>query len=261
MALIRLDHLTQTTQVCQPLNIILPDPGNMKGIPVRQRKVLYLLHGLSDDASAWQRFTSIETLAADYGLVVVMPTVGRSFYADQPNGQRYFSYLVEELPQYLADVFDLAPRREDTFIAGLSMGGYGAMKAALLHPERFSAAASFSGVLTLNGFDPHFASEKKLNEFAYLFGDLGKLPGSEHDPMVWLQRAAQNGAALPKLYVSCGRQDELLPMSQFFTAECKRLKLDVEYYDEDGAHEWYFWDRQIRRFLKLILGDLPNGKH
>jgi S-formylglutathione hydrolase FrmB len=260
MALIHLDHMPQTTQVCQPLNIILPDPGRMNGVPVRQRKVLYLLHGLSDDGSAWQRFTSIETLANDYGLVVVMPSVARSFYTDQLNGQRYFSYIVEELPQYLSDVFNLVPRREDTFIAGLSMGGYGAVKAGLLHPELYSAVASFSGVLTLNGFDAHVATEKKLNEFAYIFGDLSKLPGSEYDPAVWLKQASAHPAALPKLFVACGRQDDLNPMSQYFSAECQRLNVAVDYYEEDGGHEWYFWDRQIYRFLKAVLGENPNVK-
>ena len=135
MALVRIDHVPETVKVNLPLNVILPDPGRMQGVPVRNRKVLYLLHGLSDDASAWQRYSSIETVASAYGLVVVMPSVGRSFYLDQPNGQAYFTYLVEELPRYLSDVFDLAPRREDTLIAGLSMGGYGTLKAALLHPE------------------------------------------------------------------------------------------------------------------------------
>src|SRR5512136_2289478 len=110
MALLHIDHVPETVKVNLPLNIILPDPGKMGEIPVARRKVLYLLHGLSDDASAWQRFTSIETVAATYGLVVVMPSVGRSFYTDQPNGPKYFTYLTEELPQYLKDVFGLAPR-------------------------------------------------------------------------------------------------------------------------------------------------------
>jgi putative tributyrin esterase len=101
MALIRIDHTPETVQVNLPLHIIVPDPGKMLTMPVRYRKVLYLLHGLSEDASAWQRFSSIETMAAAYGLVVVMPSVGRSFYTDQPNGQRYFTYLIEELPDYL----------------------------------------------------------------------------------------------------------------------------------------------------------------
>src|SRR5512136_955922 len=118
MALIHLDHVPETVKVNLPLDILLPDPGKMAGVPLSGRKVLYLLHGLGDDGSAWQRYTSIETLAAVYGLVVVMPSVGRSFYIDQPNGQRYFTYLTEELPRYLVDVFGLAPRREDTLIAG-----------------------------------------------------------------------------------------------------------------------------------------------
>ena len=109
MALLRLDHVPETAKVSLPLYMILPDPGKMGGVPVSQRKVLYLLHGLSDDGSAWQRYTSIETLAAAYGLVVVMPSAGRSFYIDQPNGQNYFSYLTEELPRYLGEVFNLPP--------------------------------------------------------------------------------------------------------------------------------------------------------
>ena len=159
-------------------------------MPVAERKLLYLLHGLGDDASAWQRYSSIETLAAVYGLVVVMPSAGRSFYIDQPNGQKYFTYLTEELPQYLADVFKLAPSRENTFIAGNSMGGYGAFKAALLHPELYTAAASFSGVLSLAIFQL-LPDDARQAEFSFLFGDLEKVPGSEHDPAVWLARGGQ----------------------------------------------------------------------
>ena len=149
MALIQLNHVPETVKVCLPLYIILPDPGKIGDVPLQKRKVLYLLHGLSDNGSAWQRHTAIETLATDYGLVVVMPSFGRSFYTDQPNGQLYYTYLIEELPRYLKDVFGLDPKREDTLIVGNSMGGYGAFKAALNHPERFAAAASFSGALSL----------------------------------------------------------------------------------------------------------------
>ena len=87
MALVRIDHVPESVGVNLPLNVILPDPGKMGKVPVARRKVLYLLHGLSEDASAWQRYTSIETLAAAYGLVVVMPSAGRGFYTDQPSGQ------------------------------------------------------------------------------------------------------------------------------------------------------------------------------
>ncbi|MBN2387861.1 MAG: esterase family protein [Anaerolineales bacterium] len=257
MALIRIDHLPETVKVNLPLNILLPDPGKMGDTPVAKRRVLYLLHGLSDDASAWQRYTSIEILAAAYGLVVIMPSVGRSFYTDQPNGQHYFSYLTEELPRYLVDVFGLSPAREDTFIAGNSMGGYGAFKAALLHPECYAAAASFSGVLSLEilKLDPN---DHRQHEFSQLLGDLDQLAGSEHDPAAWLQRAALDPSALPHLFIAVGRQEDLYPLSGAFHAACQSLGVQSEYHEEDGHHDWFLWNRQIRQFLASILGPIPE---
>jgi putative tributyrin esterase len=252
MALVHIDHVPETIKVNLPLNVILPDPGEMGGVAVAQRKILYLLHGLSEDSSAWQRYSCIETIAAGYGLVVVMPSVGRSFYIDQPNGQKYFSYLVDELPRYLKDVFGLAPPREDTFIAGVSMGGYGAFKAALLHPELYSAAASFSGMLSLE-FLRAYPNDPRREEFTYLFGDLEKLAGSEHDPAVWLQQAAKNPSALPRLFIACGRQEDVYPLSGLFYAACQSLGIQAEYHEEDASHDWFFWDAQIRRFLAAVL--------
>lgn len=257
MALLRIEHAPDTTRVNTPLYVILPDPGAMKGVGVAQRKVLYLLHGLGDDASAWQRYTSIETLAAAYGLVVVMPSGGRSFYSDQPNGQNYFSYLTGELPRYLADVFGLAPRREDTFIAGNSMGGYGAVKAALLHPELYAAAASFSGVLSLEILKTH-PNDPRQREFSLLFGDLEQLSGSAHDPATWLRRAAQTPASVPHLFIAVGRQEDLYPLSGYFHSACQALGLSSEYHEEDGHHDWFLWERQIRLFLGSVLGPVPG---
>lgn len=254
MALIRIDHVPETVKVNLPLYIILPGPGEMGGIPVRDRKVLYLLHGLSDDGSAWQRYTSIERAAAVYGLVVVMPSAGRSFYTDQPNGQNYFSYLIEELPQYISDVFGLAPRRENTLIAGNSMGGYGAFKAAFLHPERFFAAASFSGALSLE-FIRHNPHDTRIVEFSHLFGDVQKLSGSLYDPAVWFQNAAKNPSSLPRLYMSCGRMDDLCPVNRSVHAALQNLGIEVNYHEEDAYHDWAYWDVQIRRFLASVLGE------
>lgn len=253
MALIRLDHVPETVKMNLPLNIIIPDPGQMKDIPVRQRKVLYLLHGLSDDASAWQRYSTIEVLARQYGLVVVMPSAGRSFYIDQPNGQHYFTYIVEELPQYLSDVFGIEPKRENTFIAGISMGGYGAFKAALLRPQNYFAAASFSGVLSL-AIMSAIPNDPRQAEFAHLFGDLTKLSGGEHDPAVWLQQAAKIKEQIPKLFIACGRQDDLYPLNQMVKQQCKALGLEVDYHEEEGGHNWPFWNGQIQRFVSTLLG-------
>ncbi|TLN02914.1 esterase family protein [bacterium] len=252
MALIRIEHVPATVKMNLPLYVIAPDPGMMHGLPLRERKVLYLLHGLSDDASAWSRYSTIELVARQYGLVVVMPSVGRSFYVDQPNGQAYFTYLVEELPQYMEDVFGILPKREKTLIAGLSMGGYGAFKAALLHPERYFAAASLSGVLSMAIMSTH-PNDERQPEFKHIFGDLSKVNGSQHDPMVWLQRVALNPAALPKLFVACGRQDDLYPLNVMFNAACQQLGVPLNYHEEDGIHDWPFWDVQIKRFLSLVL--------
>jgi len=253
MAYIHIDHVSETVKMNMPLNMIVPDPVRMEGVPVRERKVLYLLHGLSDDASAWQRYTFIETLANAYGLVVVMPSAGRSFYTDQPNGQGYFLYLMEELPRYLADVFSLTPKREDTMIVGISMGGYGAFKAAFAYPERFSVAASFSGVLSLDILKMN-PEDPRYEEFTCLFGDLEKLNGSEHDPAVWLQRAAVDPSVLPQLHIVCGRQDDLYLLSQLYAKAGASLGIKIAYHEEDGKHDWFFWNAQIQRFLESVLG-------
>jgi S-formylglutathione hydrolase FrmB len=252
MALMRIDHVPETVRVNLSLNIILPEPRQLRETPLRKRKVLYLLHGLSDDAGAWQRYTTIETVARHYGLVVVMPSVGRSFYTDQPNGQRYFTYLTQELPRYLHDVFGLALKRDDTLIAGVSMGGYGAIKAALAFPQRFCAAASLSGVLSLEILHTHSGDPRQV-EFSHIFGDLAKLAGSEHDPETWVKTAAKSGKRLPRLYVTSGRQEDLYPLGLNFVSICQANDIAVQYHEEDGRHEWPFWDLQIRRFLKLEL--------
>jgi len=252
MALLRLDHRPETVKVNLPLYVILPDPGKMGNVPLSGRKVLYLLHGLSDDASAWQRYTAIESMATLYGLVVIMPSVGRSFYIDQPNGQQYFTYLTDELPRYLELVFGIQPRREDTLIAGNSMGGYGAFKAAFLHPELYSVAACFSGAF-VPAIIQAFPGDPSRPEYEYLFGDLNKLVGSEHDIIVLMERASKHPDRLPRLFLSCGRQDNLYPLNAQFYAACQSKGILIDYHEEDGFHDWFFWNNQIQRFLAANL--------
>lgn len=252
MALLRIDHSSMSVKVNLPLNLILPSPSSLKGKTLADFRVLYLLHGLSDDASAWQRYTNIEILARELNLAVIMPTGGRSMYTDMSNGQAYFRYLTEELPEYLQKVFQLNLKRENTAIAGLSMGGYGAFKAALLRPELYSSAGSLSGVLGLQ-FLPTIEDVNLHQEFSQLFGDLAHAIGGADDPLIWLENAAKNPTAYPRLYASCGRQDELLPINQIFNQRAQSLGFPLTYVEEDGIHDWHFWQDQIAYFLKHFM--------
>lgn len=127
--------------------VLLPQQTSARQIGVAAGKAraryptLYLLHGLSDDHTIWQRRTSIERYAAEKNLAVVMPAAGRSYYQDMANGAAYWTFLSEELPALCRQWFPLSEAREETFAAGLSMGGYGALRLALAQPEKFAAAA------------------------------------------------------------------------------------------------------------------------
>jgi len=258
MALLRIDHSSVCVKVNLPLYIILPSPASLKDKSLADFRVLYLLHGLSDDASAWQRYTNIEILAREQDLAVVMPTGGRSMYTDMNNGQAYFSYLTEELPEYLRKLYRLNLTRDNTAIAGLSMGGYGAFKAALLRPELYCAAGSFSGLLGLQLLS--LIDDIDLRqEFTQLFGDLNRASGSPDDPLVWLENAAKNPGAFPRLYASCGRQDPLLPINQFFQQRAQSLGFPLTYVEEDGIHDWFFWQSQITHFLRHFYPARPEA--
>src|SRR3954464_2876128 len=154
MALVRCDFFSDVLGLSTSMTVVLPQATSaqigMTGAATGgDAPVLYLLHGLSDDDTIWLRRTSIARYAAPLGLAVVMPQVGRSFYTDEAHGNRYWTFLSEELPAVVGSFFRISDRREDTFVAGLSMGGYGAVKWALRQPERFAAAATLSGALDL----------------------------------------------------------------------------------------------------------------
>jgi S-formylglutathione hydrolase FrmB len=209
--------------------------------------VLYLLHGLSDDDTTWLRRTSIERYAAPLGLAVVMPQVHRSFYADQAYGGRYWTFLSEELPALVAEFFRVSPRREDTFVAGLSMGGYGALRWALRHPERFAAAASLSGALDVTARRGTRPEDPRL--FERVFGD-EEVAGGVHDLHALLRRA--DPAALPALYLCCGTEDGLLGESEAFRDTCAAAGVPLRAEFGPGAHDWAYWDARIQDVLAWL---------
>ena len=214
-------------------------------------QVLYLLHGYSDDHSIWMRRTSVERYAASHNLAVVMPAVNHSFYTNEAQGERYWDYVSEELPLVMHRFFNLSDRPEDTFVAGLSMGGYGAMKLALSHPERFAAAASFSGAVDICDFERR--DERGKSNMRRIFGDLSKVAGSEHDLFHLLEK---NGSAphKPKLYVACGTKDFLYAAHQKFCPAAAKAGWDVAHAETPGfGHEWAYWDQQIAVFIQQYV--------
>ena len=264
MALLRVDFSSETLALGTSMAVLLPQRASAQiGLAGQDSTapppVLYLLHGLTDDDTAWTRYTSIERYAAARGLAVVMPQVHRSFYADEASGSRFYTFLSEELPAVVSSFFRVSTRREDTFVAGLSMGGYGALKWALREPGRFAAAASLSGVLDLAGMQQH-DDRPHIGE---LLGRVFDHPvaGTDDDLLHLIAaggrqkaggREAAGGRQRPRLMVRCGTEDVLLPGNERFVAACREHDVDLDAEFGPGDHEWGYWDTQIQAVLDWL---------
>ncbi len=259
MALIHCNFHSEVLQIASSMYIILPQPGYLSGNngknkdEVRKKEssgypVLYLLHGLSDDHTIWQRRTSIERYVTSMNLAVVMPEVNRSFYTDMVYGQKYWTFISEELPYIIKNLFPISDRREDTFVAGLSMGGYGAFKLALTHPDRFAAAASLSGVMDIAGR----IANRQSDHWRLIFGEDNEVSGTKDDLFYLVQKVAGSQGPKPKLFQCCGTEDFLYKDNIKFRDFCKTLPIDLTYEEEPGIHEWGYWDKKIQRVLEWI---------
>lgn len=210
-------------------------------------KILYLLHGLSDDAGAWVRNTRIETYAEDRGYIVIMPEVQRSFYTDMKHGSQYFHYLTDELPKLCEEMFNIKHTRERTFIAGLSMGGYGALKAGLSRPDFYSACAGFSGALDVSRRLFHLQPREAYREIGALYGDATEAPDHADVYKLATKMATLPSAEQSRVLVTCGEQDFLLDDNRKMAELLKTLPIDHAYEEWPGVHDWPFWDESIVR--------------
>jgi putative tributyrin esterase len=256
MARVRCDFFSEVLGVGTSISVLLPQQTSAQiGLPARssggEPPVLYLLHGLSDDDTAWTRHTSVERYVAPLGLAVVMPQVGRSFYTDEEHGNRYWTFLSGELPQVCRSFFRLSDRREDTFVAGLSMGGYGALKWALRDPGRFAAVASLSGALDVDRRrrDPTRPIDPQI--WHVVFGDR-PVARSDDDLFGLLDTAADRGEPLPALYVACGTEDHLYDDNVRFVEAAHRRNVPVTVEMGPGGHDWAYWDTKIQDVLAWL---------
>lgn len=263
MILNEVNFFSETLGMRSTMNVLLPQRILLNG--KRKRKpnyrTLYLLHGHSDDHTAWMRWSSIEKYAQGLDLAVVMPSVHVSFYNDMAHGGAYWQFISEEVPTLVRDMYSLSADRKDNFVAGLSMGGYGAFKLALTYPERFSAAASLSGAVDIKEV-VRVKNDDPLNPawivgMRNVFGDLSKVPGSKNDLFVLARKAAKSRLK-PRLYQCCGTEDFLYPDNIRFRDAVRKLPLDLTYEEGPGDHNWGYWDAMIQNVLNWMF---PKGRN
>lgn len=260
MALIQVSYLSKELNRTVPVTVILPvDKISFSTLDYEEQKpfkTLYLLHGLIGNHTDWVSGTRIQRWAEERNLAVVMPSGENAFYVDEERPwSDYGTFIGQELVRITRRMFPLSPRREDTFIAGLSMGGFGAIRNGIRYSDTFSHVAAFSAALHI------FERENEDVLLRGVFGDRALAAKKDVNPRVAWENLKAEGRPMPRFYISCGMDDELLPYSRLYRDLLRNDGADVTYEEKPGAaHEWDFWDDQIRKTLDwLPLDNAQNG--
>ena len=246
MALCELKYFSKALQKAAAATVLLPEGEHRAPYPV-----LYLLHGLSDDNTMWQRRTSIERYVQDLPLMVVMPDGGRSFYIDALEGMAYETAIVRDLVGYIDNTFQTKPNRAGRCLAGLSMGGYGAVKLALRFPDLFCAAASHSGAMGFSHW-PLNKEEAWGKEMLRIVGE--SAAGGPND--LYALSESVDPAQRPALRIDCGKDDFLIKDNRAFTGHLNEMGYDHVYCEYEGEHNWAYWDRHIQDSLAFLADKL-----
>ncbi len=251
MAFMELNIFSESLGTQQVVYVVMPQSSTNGEIGIgngsgSNTKCLYLLHGLSDNHSIWLRRTSVERYAQEYGLCIVMPFGDRSFYTDMKHGGKYYTYIANELPKILGNMLNISVKREDNFIAGLSMGGYGALKIGLRECDRFSAAAGLSSVADIN-----FFKERLGSEFVNIFGEVEAVPAEED--LFALAEKCNSNPNKPRIFMGVGTEDYLYEGNQKLKAKFETLDFDYTYKESAGVHNWVFWDEYIQYVLAWLF--------
>ena len=243
-------HLNQNTvlEKMTALTVIVPDnkPGPFP--------VLYLLNGLSDDHTAWTRRTSLERYLESgwqdsLPLIVVMPNGERSFYTDAKERLKsnFETYITQDIIGFVDRTFRTIPTREGRVVAGLSMGGYGAFKLALKHPDKFCAAVSHSGAVDFARGD-FTRTDDWGQEWRPI---MGSHPAGGPDDIFALAESIDR-SHLPALRFDCGTEDFLLDHNRALKAHLTALGIPHEYEEHPGGHDWVYWNFHILDTLKFF---------
>lgn len=238
-------------------NVLLPEQSaDAGGGAPEHYKTLYLLHGLSGNHADWIRKTCIERYAAEHQIAVVMPEVGRSWYTDTAYKAGYLTFISEELPRICRNCFrGMSDKREDNMVGGMSMGGYGALKVALTHPESFGYCFSLSGALDITRDGRTYMLEEWQANFGFALQDAKELKGSCHDIFALAQHNKDAGVPFPKLFMWCGTGDSLIIPNDRFHEHLVNLNVAHQYEFSEGNHTWKWWDMHAENALNYLLKD------
>lgn len=261
MSLIHFNYYSNALSKITDFFVIAPDDINSdmkKGNPNYNRpaKLLLLLHGYSGNAADWVTGSPIRELAGKYNLVVAMPSGDNSFYTDAKHtGGKYCSFIGKELIDYLRERFSLSTRREDTFIGGFSMGGYGAIHIALSFPETFSKVVGLSSALIVESLDRIEKGNPIANRDYYelCFGDLSLAASTMVNPKIQAHTLMEEGRPLPSFFIACGTEDFLYSVNHEFANWMMTNKIPTEYHEGPGIHNWAFWNSQIEPAIEWLL--------
>jgi len=227
-------------------------------ITTRRFPVLYLLHGLYGNFENWDRLTHLSTYAAGMNWIIVMPEAGNSWYSNSVTvpQDRFEDYIAQDLITEIDGKYRTIRARHARAIAGLSMGGYAAMKLVLRDPQLFAFAGSLSGAL-----DAARDLDTRLPEFApklvEVFGAAGNLARVRNDIFALLPKEVPAGFAY--LYLACGEEDRFLSVNREYVSDLSQRHVLYEYHEMPGTHDWVFWDREIRPLLAVLQEKLPDS--
>lgn len=266
MALFQCSFFSKSLMRTVPIQVVLPTDKQLPdGEPPKGPfKTLYLLHGIFGDQTDWVCGTRVQSWAQDRNLAVVMPAGDNSFYVDQPKASAYYGrFIGQELVDFTRRTFPLSDKREDTFIGGLSMGGFGAIVNGLQNPGTFGAVCALSSALILDSMMTHteYTDFLMTNKGYYesVFGDLSQVRGGVNDYDALAEKVAPL-AEKPRFYMACGTEDGLITVNRQFRDHLVKLGYDVTYVEGPGIHDWYFWDEYILKVLEwLPLGESQQG--
>lgn len=255
MTLVNLKLYSHYLGMEMPMTVLLPDRRFKDGERKDLYPVLYLLHGYAADETSWIRMTELERYAKYAGVIIAMPCIHRSFCVNAVHGLRYEDYMAEEVPYVVHEFFHASGRREDQYIAGASMGGYGALKLGLKHPEIFGHIAALSAVTDCYGKAEEGAGMMPVPDFRSsldeVFGGKEAYYGSENDLYALAdQLQGRIDILKPAVFLSCGKSDFLYEENRKFADYlAHHTDLQVSFRCEEGDHSWEFWNRDLPEVL------------